>query len=267
MSDEVKKTEETAQKNTEAEIEKQNKKSDIDEIKEFNKEVLGKLDSPLVVHNKDDASYEESTNVYEMNETHSDEERPTLARHRFKKEKKSKAGLIVFIFFVFILAGVVAALYITGNLPVGSNKNVTEPTTVAQVTAEPTTTIEDNYKGTIVIKGVHIFVDGYEVKGIEGLQDELAYVTPSPTAYEIIDEHANSDFLNGNVLLILEDMGFFDKTTKVTHVEKTGLMAKSETTTAAPSTTAAPKAETKKTTAKATTAAKTTTAQKTTKKQ
>ena len=265
MSDEVKNTEEVTEDITESEKEKKNIKSDIEEIKEFNKEVLGKLDSPLVVHNKEDASYEESTNAYEMNETHSDEERPTLARHRFKKEKKSKAGLIVFIFFVFILGGIAAALYITGNLPVGSNKNVAEPTTVAQTTEEPTTTIEDNYKGTIVVKGVHIFVDGYEVKGIEGLQDELAYVTPSPTAYEIIDEHANSDFLNGNVLLILEDMGFFDKTTKVTHVEKTGLMAKSETTTAAPSTTAAPKTEANKTTAQATTAAKTTTAQKTTK--
>ena len=64
--------------------------TDNEEIKEFNKEVLGKLDSPLVVHIKGDASYEEDTSAFEMNETHTDEERPTLMRHRFRKEKKSK---------------------------------------------------------------------------------------------------------------------------------------------------------------------------------
>jgi len=39
------------------------------------------------------------------------------------------------------------------------------------------------------------------------------------------------------VLLILEKMGFFDSTTTITHIEKTGLIAEAETTTLPPETT------------------------------
>jgi len=124
--------------------------TDNDEIKEFNKEVLGKLDSPLVVHIKGDASYEEDTSAFEMNETHTDEERPTLVRHRFKKEKKSKGGLLAFIFIVFAFAGVFAALYYTGNITFSGRETTTVTTTEA--TTVTTTSIEQNYKGKIVIK-------------------------------------------------------------------------------------------------------------------
>ena len=57
-----------------------------DEIKEE------KLDSPLVVHKKGDASYQEEGNEVSMQNTHVDEDSdaPTLERHRFKKEKKKK---------------------------------------------------------------------------------------------------------------------------------------------------------------------------------
>ena len=59
---------------------------DIEEIKEEN------LDSPLVVHKKDDASYQEANTEVSMQNTHVDEDSdmPTLERHRFKKEKKKK---------------------------------------------------------------------------------------------------------------------------------------------------------------------------------
>lgn len=218
--------------------------TDNEEIKEFNKEVLGKLDSPLVVHIKGDASYEEDTSAFEMNETHTDEERPTLMRHRFRKEKKSKKGVFVFLFIVFALAGVLAGLYFTGNITFNGRE---EPTTeVVETTTETTTSIEENYKGKIVIKDIYIFVDGEEVDGIQGLQNALKYVDPSPTAYEIIDEHANSDILNGEVLLILEKMGFFDSTTQIKHIEKTGLIAEAETTTLPPETTTKKKSKSKK---------------------
>lgn len=218
--------------------------TDNEEIKEFNKEVLGKLDSPLVVHIKGDASYEEDTSAFEMNETHTDEERPTLMRHRFRKEKKSKKGVFVFLFIVFALAGVLAGLYFTGNITFNGKE---EPTTeVVETTTETTTSIEENYKGKIVIKDIYIFVDGEEVDGIQGLQNALKYVDPSPTAYEIIDEHANSDILNGEVLLILEKMGFFDSTTQIKHIEKTGLIAEAETTTLPPETTTKKKSKSKK---------------------
>ncbi len=225
MSDEVKTNEENKPLN------------DTEEIKEFNKEVLGKLDSPLVVHKKGDASYEENTSAFEMNETHTEEERPTLARHRFKKEKKSKKGLLVFVFIIFLLAGVFAGLYYTGNIRFNKEEATSAPEASVTTTTETTTSLEMNYKGKIVVKDVYIFVDGVEVDGIEGLQRELKYVKASPTAYEIIDEHANADFLNGEVLKELEKMGFFTKDTVITHIQKTGLVADAETTTLPPETT------------------------------
>ena len=59
---------------------------DIEEIKEEN------LDSPLVVHKKDDASYQEANTEVSMQNTHVDEDSdmPTLERHRFKKELPPK---------------------------------------------------------------------------------------------------------------------------------------------------------------------------------
>ncbi len=209
--------------------------TDNDEIKDFNKDVLGKLDSPLVVHIKGDASYEEDTSAFEMNETHTDEERPTLVRHRFKKEKKSKKGLIAFLFIFFALAGAFAGLYLTGNITFNRNEETTAATT--EKPTETTTSLEDNFKGKIVVKDIYIFVDGKEVDGIQGLQNELKYVDPSPTAYEIVDEHANKEILNSEVLLVLESMGFFNEETQITHVEKTGLVAYAETTTLPPETT------------------------------
>ena len=44
------------------------------------------LDNPLVVHNKNDASYQNSNEI-EMNETLVIEETNTLKRHRFRKDK------------------------------------------------------------------------------------------------------------------------------------------------------------------------------------
>ena len=65
-----------------------------DEIKEE------KLDSPLVVHKKGDASYQEEGNEVSMQNTHVDEDSdaPTLERHRFKKEKKKLSILAEFFF-------------------------------------------------------------------------------------------------------------------------------------------------------------------------
>ena len=198
-----------------------------EEIKEFNKEHGVTLDSPLVVHKKGDVSYEENTDAYEMNETHTGEARPTLVRHRFRKEKKNSNKPYIIIGAIVIIAAVFAGLYYTGNITFGEKETTTKPTTES--------TTEDlvaKYKGTIVIKNTYIFVNGLEVNGIEGLQRELKYDDPSPTAYEIIVEDENTDFLNLEVLALLEDMGFFTDETQVTHLDKTGLMAREEMTTA-----------------------------------
>ena len=197
-----------------------------EELKEFNKEHGVTFDPPLVVHKKGDVSYEENTDAYEMNETHTGEERPTLKRHRFKKEKKSSKKPYIIIGAIVIFAAVFAALYYTGNITFGEKETTTKPTT--QATTED---LVAKYKGTIVIKDTYIFVDGLEVDGIEGLQKALKYEDPSPTAYEIIVDDYDSNFYNFEVLPILTDFGFYDETTKVKHHAETGLIAKAEMTT------------------------------------
>lgn len=200
------------------------------------------LESPLVVHKKGDASYSE-VNTDVMNETHTDEEKPTLVRHRFRKDQKSHGKSIAVLFVIVILAALFAALYFTGNITFGGK----ESTTKKAATTEATTSIEDKYKGTIVVKDMYIFVDGKEVDGLEGLQKAIEYETPSTTAYKIIDENANSDFLNNDILELLTQLKFYGEDTVIEHIVSTGLIAEAETTTLPPETTTKPsttKAET-----------------------
>jgi hypothetical protein len=207
--------------------------TDNDEIEELNKAVLGKLESPLIVHRKSDASYEENASSLEMNETHTDEERPTLTRHRFRKDPKQKhKGLKIFIAVIVILAAVFAALYYTGNITFNSKETTVK---VTESTSETTTSLQQAYEGKIVIKNTYIFVDGVEVDGLDGLQKTLRYEDPSPTAYEIIiegsEDEINDSFYNYDIYPLLQKMGFIDKTTVVTHIVSTGLVADEETTT------------------------------------
>lgn len=194
------------------------------------------LDAPLVVHKKTDASYQDGGINVDMSETHIEEEKkPTLERHRFKKDPNKKSNKApVAILIIVIIAVAFCALYFTGNISFG-NKSAAKTTT--ETTTETTTSLEEAYAGTIVIKGTYIFVDAQEVDGIEGLQESLKYTDKSTTAYKIIDEDADSNFLNNDVLPLLMDMGFYDKNTEIVHQGYTGLMAAEETTT---STTVAP---------------------------
>ena len=196
-------------------------------------EQIQKLDNPLVVHKKSDASYDESSNQVQMNDTHTEEEF-TLRRHRFRKEKRGYGGLIAVLIIIVIISGAFTALYLTGNIKFTNHNQTTAKTTTV---TEPSTSIEELYKGTIVIKDTYIFVDGIEVNGIEGLQKALEYENKSTTAYTIIDENANSDFLNFEVLQMLSQLGFYDENTVITHKESTGLIAQAETTTIPPETT------------------------------
>jgi len=192
-----------------------------------------KLDNPFVVHKKGDASYDESSMPVQMADTHIEDDSPTLRRHRFRKEKKSHGGLIAVLIIIVILAGAFSALYFTGNITFGEKQTTTKKVT----TTEEVTSIEEAYQGTIVVKGTYIFVDGVEVDGINGLQNALEYEEKSTTAYTIIDENANSDFLNFEILPILQQMGFYDTDTVITHKASTGLIAEAETTTLPPETT------------------------------
>lgn len=199
-----------------------------DEIKDLAEESLG---SPLVVHKKSDASYQDGGINVDMSETHiKEEKKPTIERHRFKKDPNKKSNKAPVILLILIVVAVVfCALYFTGNITFGT-KN--KPQTTKTTTTETTTSLEQAYAGTIVVKGTYIFVDAAEVDGIEGLQGALKYADKSTTAYKIIDENADSNFLNNEVLPILLEMGFYDEKTEIVHQGYTGLMAAEETTTA-----------------------------------
>ena len=204
------------------------------------------LDNPLVVHRKGDASYKENANPVQMNETHTEDKGVTLRRHRFRKEKKSHGGLIAVLVIIVILAGAFSALYFTGNIRFLNSETTTKKSVS---TTEATTSNEEAYQGTIVIKNTYIFVNGVEVNGIQGLQKALEYEEKSTTAFTIIDEDANSDFLNYEVLQILQQMGFYGEDTVITHKESTGLIAEAETTTLPPEPTTTATTTKKETTA------------------
>lgn len=188
------------------------------------------MENPLVVHKKSDTSYKETVDNYVMDETHTDDDGPTLERHRFRKDpdKKSKKTPMLILIILVIVAAVIAALYLNGNF--GGNGYGTKKTTTTTTTAVSVTTLQEAYKDTIVVKNTYIFVDGEEVDGIEGLMSELKYETPSTTRYTIINENAEASFFNDNVLPILVQLGFYDEKTVITHKNLTGLTAKEEQT-------------------------------------
>ena len=90
-----------------------------DEIKEE------KLDNPLVVHKKGDASYQEEGNEVSMQNTHVDEDSdaPTLERHRFKKEKKKKKWPYVLAVIVVAAVVVIALLVNNGTIYLTKKEN------------------------------------------------------------------------------------------------------------------------------------------------
>lgn len=190
------------------------------------------LDNPLVVHNKNDASYQNSNEI-EMNETLVIEETNTLKRHRFRKDKsknKNNSG-IIFLIIILVLVVAFCVLYFTGNFSF-NNKNDEELNKQTTTQVESTTSFEQAYKGTIVIKDTYIFVDGYEVNGIEGMQDAISFLEPSTTAFVIINDGANDTFLNNEILPVLMKLGFYDEKTDIKHSSEPELVPSELVTTA-----------------------------------
>lgn len=179
-----------------------------------------KLDNPLVVHNKNDASYYNSDENLEMEQTHEKSESHHLERHRFKKKNTKSRKFVVFAIIIVVLAVVFCVLYFTGNITF--NKQTTTLST--ESTTETTTSLAQAYAGTIVVNDTYIFVDGEEVQGIQGLQQALRTKEPSTTAYKIINENANGTFLDNEILPILLEMGFYDENTELIHKNQTGLI-------------------------------------------
>lgn len=197
-----------------------------------------KLDSPLVVHKKDDASYQETAREFDMNSTHTDDEScdvPTLERHRFRKEKKSHKGIWFLFALIAVAVAVVCALFYSGKLSFKEPETTTKPERT-YVTEE-----ENKFEGIIVIKGTYIFFEGEEVDGINGLEREIKYLDKG-TKFIVQDENADSNFLNLDVLSLLSK---YEINYDITHIVSSGLMSKYE---AAERTTNAPESASQMTT-------------------
>ena len=184
-----------------------------------------KLDSPLVVHKKSDASYQETAIEVDMSVTHDEDNQnaPTLERHRFrKKKKKNKGGIWVIIGIAVIIVAVISALMYSGKLPIDKTEETTQP-----VTLESTT--ENRFKNTIVVKGTYVFYDGEEVDGVKGLESKIKYLDDEQKNITVINEHAQNEFLNYDILPLLET---YHINYTSTFMESTGLISQYETTTA-----------------------------------
>ena len=191
-----------------------------DEIKEE------RLDSPLVVHKKDDASYQETAGEISMSATHTDEESgdtPTLERHRFRKKKKKKKAPYIILVLVAVAAAVICALIYNGIIPVTPNETTT--TTRKSYTTQQ----ENKFEGIITVKGTYIFFEGEEVDGIKGLEDEVKYLDEG-TSFVVQDENAESNFFNFEVLDVLTR---YNIKFEVNHSVSSGLISKNEATSAA----------------------------------
>lgn len=190
-----------------------------DEIKEE------KLDSPLVVHKKGDASYQEEGNEVSMQNTHVDEDSdaPTLERHRFKKEKKKKKKKWPYMLAVIVVAAVVVIALLVNNGTI----NLSKKETTSASTKSYTTDVVNPFKDTITIKGTYIFYEGTELDDIGSLEREIKYQDADKT-FTVQDEHADSNFLNKEVLPLLTK---YKMKYNVTHIQSSGLISKYEATT------------------------------------
>lgn len=189
------------------------------------------LDSPLVVHKKDDASFQETANEVTMSATHTDEESadtPTLERHRFKKKKKKSKAPYVILVLLAVAAAVICVLVYNDVIPIG------KPETTATTKKSYTTKQVNAFEGIITVKGTYIFFEGTEVDGLRGLEKEIKYLDKG-TKFIVQDENADSNFLNFNVLSLLSQ---YAVDYEIKHIVSSGLVAEYEkvSTTTAPAT-------------------------------
>ena len=165
-----------------------------------------------------------------MQNTHVDEDSdaPTLERHRFKKEKKKKKW--PYMLAVIVVAAVVVIALLVNNGTI----NLSKKETTSDSTKSYTTDVVNPFKDTITIKGTYIFYEGTELDDIGSLEREIKYQDADKT-FNVQDEHADSNFLNKEVLPLLTK---YKMKYNVTHIQSSGLISKYEATTQAVSDTA-----------------------------
>lgn len=164
-------------------------------------EEFGKLDSPLVVHKETDASYLETANIDVVSTAKKIEENKTsLVRHRFKKNKK-KSKLPYFILLIVVIASVLCGLYFGGVIG-NKEENTTEKPTNKTYAEIP----ENRYEGIITIKGTYIFFEGEELNDTAELERKLKYLDTN-TTFVIQDEDADSVLLSQEIIPLLDKYG------------------------------------------------------------
>lgn len=164
-------------------------------------EEFEKLDSPLVVHKETDASYLETANIDIVSTAKKIEENKTsLVRHRFKKNKK-KSKLPYFLLLIVVIASVLCGLYFGGVIG-NKEENTTEKPTNKTYAEIP----ENRYEGIITIKGTYIFFEGEELNDTAELERKLKYLDTN-TTFVIQDEDADSVLLSQEIIPLLDKYG------------------------------------------------------------
>ncbi len=183
------------------------------------------LDSPLVVHQETDASYQQTAGEVGMYATHTEEETsntPTLERHRFKKDKKKKnKWYVVFLLILVVGAAVLAGLYYSGTVDFTRSQETTTAPRKSYTTRQ-----ENKFDGVITVKSTYIFFEGKEINGISELEKKVKYLDKG-TSFVVQDENADSNFLNYEVLSLLTK---YEINYDITHVVSSGLVSVYETT-------------------------------------
>lgn len=182
-----------------------------------------RLDSPLIVHKKSDASYQETASEVGMSFTHTDEEtedKVTLERHRFKKDKKKKRWPWILLVLIAVAVAVICALYYNGIIKFGEDET-TSATRKSYITQEV-----NAFEKTITVKGRYIFFEGEELDGIQELEKSIKYMDAG-TKLTVQDENADSDYLNFDVLPLLAT---YDIDYETKHIVSSGLTSKYEVT-------------------------------------
>ncbi len=178
-----------------------------------------KLDNPLVVHKESDASYQAPEDTSATENISIDDEEFTFERHRFRKEKKKRHPVIYIIIAVVVVVAIIVGLYYGGAFS-GDKEESVETTT-----KESETTTEGNkFEGIITVKDTYIFFEGEEVDGINGLEKCIKYMDKG-THFIVQDESADPDFLNGEVVDLLQS---YDIDYEITYIVSSGLVSQYE---------------------------------------
>ena len=130
---------------------------------------------------------------------------------------------------IVVVAVVVIALLVNNGTIKLSKKETTSASAKSY-----TTDVVNPFKDTITIKGTYIFYEGTELDDIGSLEREIKY-QDADTTFTVQDEHADSNFLNKEVLPLLTK---YKMKYNVTHIQSSGLISKYEATTQAVSDTA-----------------------------